>query len=94
MIIAVAIIAWIVYITNANVPHKSKIPVLTEKHQHQSVQETVVTPSDPNQPGPAIISTNANDAIDRVGLLCCLTTMLFFAAPLSNLVTIKYPQLI
>lgn len=92
MITSVAIIAWIVCITNANVPHKSKMPVLTEKHQHQSVQETVVTPSEPNQPGPVMISTNTNDAIDRVGFVCCLTTMLFFAAPLSNLVIIKYPK--
>jgi len=36
-----------------------------------------------------IISSTTNDAIDRVGLLCSLTTMLFFAAPFSNLVSVN-----
>ena len=41
---------------------------MTVKHQHQSVQETAVTPSDPNQPGPVMISIINNDAIDRVSV--------------------------
>jgi len=56
-----------------------------ELHQHQTVEVAAVTPLDISDT--SIISTTTNDAVDRVGLLCSLTTMLFFAAPLSNLVS-------
>lgn len=59
----------------------------SELHQHQTVEVAAVTPLDISDT--LIISTTTNDAIDRVGLLCSLTTMLFFAAPFSNLVSAK-----
>lgn len=90
MITAIAVIAWIVYITDANVNQKQlKVLPLAELHKKQTVQAVAVTPSEPkNHIDPDIVSTTTKDAIDRVGLVCCLTTMLFFAAPLSNLVSI------
>lgn len=90
MITAIAVIAWIVYITDANVNQKQlKVPPLAELHPKQTMQAVAVTPSEPKKYiDPDIISTTTKDAIDRVGLVCCLTTMLFFAAPLSNLVSI------
>lgn len=59
----------------------------SELHQHQTVEVAAVTPLDISDT--SIISSTTNDAIDRVGLLCSLTTMLFFAAPFSNLVSVK-----
>lgn len=58
-----------------------------ESQQHQTVEVVAVTPLDISDT--SIISTTTNDAVDRVGLLCSLTTMLFFAAPFSNLVSVK-----
>jgi len=79
VLIAVAIIAWIVYTTDANI---QKRQLKGELHQ------TVDTAADPKKLEPVINSTAINDAIDRVGFVCCLTTMLFFAAPLSTLVSV------
>lgn len=92
MIIALAVIIWIVYITDASVHQKPLNTVLSPVHHHEEIVEAAVavTPSEPKQPDTATISTNTNDAIDRVGFLCCLTTMLFFAAPLSNSVSPKH----
>jgi len=88
VIIAVAIIVFIVYTTDTRVHQKQfKTPV----HLRQTEEVIVVTHLDPKQPDPAIISADINDAIERVGLVCCLTTMLFFAAPLSNLVSVIMP---
>jgi len=56
------------------------------------VEVAAVTPLDIADT--SIISSNTNDAIDRVGLLCSLTTMLFFAAPFSNLVSVKINDII
>lgn len=86
MIAAVAFIVWIVYVTDLNVHRK---PLNTSTYLHQTAEVVVVTPSNPKQSDTATIFTNINDAIEKVGLVCCLTTMLFFAAPLSNLVSIK-----
>ncbi|XP_015373197.1 PREDICTED: sugar transporter SWEET1-like [Diuraphis noxia] len=85
VISAIAIIAWIVYITYTNVNRKQSKTVLSaELYQHQTVDVAAVTPLDISDT--SIISTTTNDAVDRVGLLCSLTTMLFFAAPFSNLI--------
>jgi len=82
---AIAVIAWIVYITYSNVNQKqSKTVSSVELHQHQTKEVVAVTPLDISDT--SIISLTTNDAIDRVGLLCSLTTMLFFAAPFSNLI--------
>lgn len=78
---AVAVIVFIVYITDV---HQRQLN--TSVHSHQKVE--MMEPLDSKLPDPATISTDNNDAIERVGLVCCLTTMLFFAAPLSNLVSI------
>lgn len=59
----------------------------SELHQHQTVEVAAATPLDISDT--SIISSTTNDAIDCVGLLCSLTTMLFFAAPFSNLVSVK-----
>lgn len=80
---AVAVIVFIVYITDVH-QRQSK----TSIRFRQKVEMIAVTPLDSKLPDPATISTDNNDAIERVGLVCCLTTMLFFAAPLSNLVSI------
>jgi len=83
-----AVIAWIVYITYTNVNRKQSKTVLSaELQQHQTVEVAAVTPLDISET--SIISTTTYDAVDRVGLLCSLTTMLFFAAPFSNLVSVK-----
>ncbi|XP_060847341.1 sugar transporter SWEET1-like [Rhopalosiphum padi] len=74
---AIAVIAWIVYITYSNVNQKQSKTV-------SSAEVAAVTPLDISDT--SIISLTTNDAIDRVGLLCSLTTMLFFAAPFSNLI--------
>lgn len=88
MITAIAIIVWIVYITDSNMQRKHlKAATLTELSQKETVEVAAVTPLDPKEPDLATISRTINDAIDRVGFVCCLTTMLFFAAPLSNLVS-------
>lgn len=92
VISAVAIIAWIVYITDSNI-HRSQLNDVksAELHKHETVEAAAaVTPLDPEQPDIIITSTTINDAIDRVGFVCCLTTMLFFAAPLSSLVSGMY----
>lgn len=88
MITAIAIIAWIVYITDTNIHTKQlKAATLTELNKKETVEVVAVTPLDPKEPESATTSKTINDAIDRVGFVCCLTTMLFFAAPLSNLVS-------
>jgi len=85
---AIAIIAWIVYITYTSVNQKQSKTVSSAKsHQHQTLEVAAVTPLDVSDT--SIIFTITNDAIDRVGLLCCLATMLFLAAPFSNLVSVK-----
>lgn len=84
MIIIVVIITWIVYSTNANIRKK---PLKGELHQ--TAETAILTPLDPKESDPVIASTIIdNSAIDRVGFVCCLTTMLFFAAPLSTLVSV------
>lgn len=88
VIIAAAIIVFIVYYTDINIHQKQ---FNTSENLRKTEEVIVITPSDPKQPDPAPISTNINDAIERVGLVCCLTTMLFFAAPLSNLVSVLKP---
>lgn len=87
VITVVAFIVWIVYITDTNI-HKIQLKnePLKELAQKEKIEVAVVTPLDPKELDPTNNSTSINDAIDRVGFLCCLTTMLFFAAPLSNLV--------
>lgn len=80
---AVAVIVFIVYITDG---HQRQLK--TSVHLRQKVEMMAITPLDSKLPDPATISIDNNDAIERVGLVCCLTTMLFFAAPLSNLVSI------
>lgn len=88
MITAIAIIVWIVYITDSNIQRKRmKVATLTELSKKETVEVAAVTPLDPKELDTATISRTVNDAIDRVGFVCCLTTMLFFAAPLSNLVS-------
>lgn len=91
MITAIIVIAWIVYITDSNI-HQSQLNdvVSAELHKHETVEAVAaaVTPLDPEKPDRITTSTTINDAIDRVGLVCCLTTMLFFAAPLSSLVSV------
>lgn len=92
VITVVAIIAWIVYTTDSNI-HRSQLNdvILAESHKRETVEAAAaVTPLDPERPDLIITSTTINDAIDRVGLVCCLTTMLFFAAPLSSLVSDMY----
>lgn len=84
MITAIVVIVWIVYITDVNVHQKS--PTSAELYKLETGEAVAVTPLDSKIPDP-VFSTTTNDAIDRVGFLCCLTTMLFFAAPLSNLVS-------
>jgi len=82
-----------VYITYTNVNRKqSKTLSSSELHEHQIVEVAAVTPLDISDT--PIISSTTNDAIDRVGLLCSLTTMLFFAAPFSNLVSVKTHNII
>ncbi|CAI6358080.1 unnamed protein product [Macrosiphum euphorbiae] len=84
---AIAVIAWIVYFTYTNVNRKqSKTLSPAELHLHETVEVAAVTPLDIADT--SIISSTTNDAIDRVGLLCSLTTMLFFAAPFSNLINV------
>lgn len=86
---AVAVIIWIVYITDATLHQKPLKTVQSAVHKPEKIVEAAaVTPSEPKQSDSVTISTKINDAIDRVGFLCCLTTMLFFAAPLSNLVSL------
>lgn len=93
VISAIAVISWIVYITYTNLNQKQLKTVLSEEsHQHQPVEVAAITPLDISDT--SIISTTTNNAIDRVGLLCSLTTMLFFAAPLSNLVSYKIIHLV
>lgn len=59
-----------------------------ELHEQKTAKTlAAVEPLDPKQPNLATIATTFNTSIDSVGLVCCLTTMLFFAAPLSNLVS-------
>lgn len=88
MITAVAVITWIVYITDSKI-HQSQLKVISaELHKHDALKAAAVTPSDPELPDIITSSTTINDAIERVGLVCCLTTMLFFAAPLSSLVSL------
>lgn len=88
MITAIVIIVWIVYITDVNGHQESlKSPTSAELYKLEIGEDVAITPLDLKKPNPIIISTTTNDAIDRVGFLCCLTTMLFFAAPLSNLVS-------
>lgn len=93
MLTVLVFIVWIVYITDTN---KTQLTLSDPAELHQQKTATAVaavTPLDPKQENVATISTTIN-AIDRVGLVCCLTTMLFFAAPLSNLVSGKIVLLI
>lgn len=81
------------YFTYTNVNRKqSKTLSPAELHLHETVEVAAVTPLDIADT--SIISSTTNDAIDRVGLLCSLTTMLFFAAPFSNLVSVKTNEII
>ncbi|VVC37223.1 Hypothetical protein CINCED_3A003608 [Cinara cedri] len=84
VISVVAFIFWIVYITDTTV-HQTKLTLSApaEFHQQKTVETAAVGPLDPKQPN---LSTTITTAIDRVGFICCVTTMLFFAAPLSNLI--------
>ncbi|CAH1730986.1 hypothetical protein AGLY_015190 [Aphis glycines] len=83
---AIGFIAWVVFITQTDIHQKqSKSVSSVELHQHQSVDVAAVTPLDISDK--SIVSSTAYDAaVDHVGLLCSLTTMLFFAAPFSNLI--------
>jgi hypothetical protein len=94
MVTAIVIIIWIVYITDVDV-HQESLNSLTpaELYKLEINENVAVTSLDSKKPNPVIISTTTNDAIDRVGFLCCLTTMLFFAAPLSNLVSNIIPYI-
>lgn len=92
---AMAIIVWIVYVTNSNIQRlqQQQMQSVAELQQQHKLNMEGAASADSQQqpPSPAtVIASNTvfatDDAIDRVGLVCCLTTMLFFAAPLSNLV--------
>lgn len=84
---AIGFIAWVVFITQTDMHRKqSKSVSSVELHQHQSVEVAAVTPLDISDKS-IISSTTYDAAVDHVGLLCSLTTMLFFAAPFSNLVS-------
>lgn len=83
VISSVVVIVWIVYITDINA-HQKQLKNRVQLRQQMEI--VAVTPLDPKQPDSATVFANTNDAIERVGFICCLSTMLFFAAPLSNLI--------
>lgn len=91
---AIGFIAWVVFITQTDIHQKqSKSVSSIELHQHQSADVAAVTSLDISDK--SIVSSTAYDAaVDHVGLLCSLTTMLFFAAPFSNLVSVMTHSLI
>lgn len=88
VITVLVFIVWIVYITNTNKTQLTLSDPTELRQQKTANAVAAITPLDPKQENVATVSITIN-AIDRVGLVCCLATMLFFAAPLSNLVSGK-----
>lgn len=93
VLMVLAIIIWIVYVTDVNTQQKIQVAELNQLQSQSIVSSTVNPRKQPLVPAPTFDS-NTNEDIDRVGFICCLTTMLYFAAPLSNLVFNVYDKVI